>query len=52
MLRAEAASEHIAQAGISTSWIVEVVATGSRDGKPFQPSISSTPACAPPQEPC
>jgi hypothetical protein len=35
-LRAKAAPEHIAQAWIGTSWIVEVVATGTRDGKPFQ----------------
>ena len=30
------APEHIAQAWIGTSWIVEVAATGSRAGKPFQ----------------
>ena len=35
-LRAKAAPEHIAQAWIGTSWIVEVVATGTRDGKPFE----------------
>jgi hypothetical protein len=35
-MRAKAAPEHIAQAWIGTSWIVEVVATGTRDGKPFQ----------------
>jgi predicted transposase YbfD/YdcC len=48
-LRAKAASEHIAQAGIGTSWIVEVVATGSREGKPilaihlFLTSLRTTP---------
>jgi hypothetical protein len=36
MLRAKAAAEHIAQAWMGTSWIVEVMATGTRDGKPFQ----------------
>ena len=35
-LRAKTAPEHIAQAWIGTSWIVEVVVTGTRDGKPFQ----------------
>lgn len=35
-LRAKQAPEHITEAWIGTSWIVEVNATGSRDGKPFQ----------------
>jgi predicted transposase YbfD/YdcC len=35
-LRAKEAPEHINEAWIGTSWIVEVSATGSRDGKPFQ----------------
>ncbi len=30
------APAHIRKAWIGTSWIVEVVATGSRDGKPFR----------------
>jgi len=36
MLRAKQAPEHIRENWIGTSWIVEVIATGSRDGKPFQ----------------
>jgi hypothetical protein len=36
MQRAKQAIEHIAQAWISTSWIVQVAATGTRDGRPFQ----------------
>ncbi|MGL6133084.1 MAG: transposase, partial [Prochlorococcaceae cyanobacterium] len=35
-LRAKPAPEHIAQAWIGSGWIVEVAATGTRDGKPFQ----------------
>jgi hypothetical protein len=35
-LRAKQTPEHIREAWIGTSWIVEVVATGSRGGKPFQ----------------
>lgn len=35
-LRAKEAPEHISEAWIGTSWIVEVSATGSRDGKPFR----------------
>ena len=35
-LRAKQAQEHIHEAWIGTSWIVEVMATGSRGGKPFQ----------------
>ena len=35
-LRAKAAPEHISEAWIGTSWIVEVTASGTRDGKPFQ----------------
>jgi hypothetical protein len=37
-LRAKEAPEHISEAWIGTSWIVEVSATGSRDGKPFRAS--------------
>ena len=36
ILRAKATPEHIAQDWIDTSWIVEVAASGTRDGKPFQ----------------
>ena len=36
MLRAKAAPEHITEAWIGTSWIVEVVADGTRDGNPFR----------------
>ena len=36
MLRAKQAPEHIRENWIGTSWIVEVAAIGSRDGKPFQ----------------
>ncbi len=35
-LRAKQAPEHISQAWSGTSWIVEVVAEGTRDGKPFR----------------
>ncbi|QEY32035.1 ISAs1 family transposase [Synechococcus sp. RSCCF101] len=35
-LRAKQAPAHITEAWIGTSWIVEVTATGTRDGKPFQ----------------
>ena len=35
MLRAKQAPAHIRQAWSGTSWIVELAATGSRDGKPF-----------------
>jgi hypothetical protein len=35
-LRAKQAPEHIPEAWIGTSWIVEVAARGIRDGKPFQ----------------
>jgi hypothetical protein len=34
-LRAKAAPEHIRGAWIGTCWIVEVMASGTRDGKPF-----------------
>ena len=34
-LRAKAAPEHISEAWIGTSWIVEVTASGTRDGRPF-----------------
>ena len=35
-LRAKQAPERIRESWIGTSWIVEVVASGRRDGKPFQ----------------
>jgi hypothetical protein len=35
-LRAKQAPEHIREAWVGTSWIVEMTATGSRDGKPLQ----------------
>jgi len=35
-LRAKQAPTHIAETWVGTSWIVEVTATGKRDGKPFQ----------------
>ena len=35
-LRAKEAPEHIREAWIGTSWIVEVTASGSRDGEPFR----------------
>jgi hypothetical protein len=59
-LRAKQATAHIREAWSGTSWIVELAATGTRDGK-LMPLISSaspgaprgaTPACAPPQKPC
>jgi predicted transposase YbfD/YdcC len=34
-LRAKQAPEHITEAWIGTSWIVDVTASGTRDGKPF-----------------
>ena len=36
ILRAKEAPEHIKEAWIGTSWIVELTATGRRDGRPFQ----------------
>ncbi len=36
MLRARQAPEHSSEAWIGTSWIVEVMASGTRDGKAFQ----------------
>jgi len=36
ILRAKQAPEHIRETWIGTSWIVEVTATGSREGRPFQ----------------
>jgi len=51
-LRAKRAPEHIREAWIGTSWIVEVFAVGTRDGKPFQATHLSSPACEPPQMPC
>jgi predicted transposase YbfD/YdcC len=35
-LRAKQAPTHIGESWVGTSWIVEVTASGSRDGKPFQ----------------
>ena len=36
ILRAKQAAEHIREAWIGTSWIVEKTADGIRDGKPFR----------------
>ena len=36
ILRAKQAPEHIRETWIGTSWIVEVTASGSREGRPFQ----------------
>jgi hypothetical protein len=36
MLRPKQAPEHIRKNWIGTSWIVETMATGTREGKPFQ----------------
>jgi hypothetical protein len=53
MLRAKQAPEQIAQAWIGTSWIVEVTATGSREGRPFMAthlfltSLRTTPEALP-----
>ncbi|WP_255016583.1 hypothetical protein [Cyanobium sp. BA20m-p-22] len=35
-LRAKQAPEHIREAWIGASWIVEMTADGIRDGKPFR----------------
>jgi len=35
-LRAKQAPEHIRETWAGTSWIMEMTATGSRDGRPFQ----------------
>lgn len=35
-LRAQHAPGHITEAWVGTSWIVDVTASGTRDGKPFQ----------------
>jgi hypothetical protein len=35
-LRAMEAPEHIHESWVGTSWIVEMTATGTRDGRPFQ----------------
>jgi hypothetical protein len=34
--------EHIWEVWVGTSWIVEVTASGTRDGKPFRPSTCSS----------
>jgi hypothetical protein len=44
ILRAKQAPEHIREAWIGTSWIVEVCATGTRDGKTLRGSIEPTAA--------
>jgi predicted transposase YbfD/YdcC len=50
-LRAKEAPEHIRQEWVGTSWIVEVVSTGTRDGKPFNAkhlfltSLRTSPEC-------
>jgi hypothetical protein len=35
-LRAKEAPQHILKSWVGTSWILEMTATGTRDGKPFQ----------------
>jgi len=35
-LRAKEAPQHIREAWIGTSWVVDVTASGTRDGKPFR----------------
>ena len=35
-LRAKEAPQHIRESWVGTSWIVEMTATGTREGKPFQ----------------
>ena len=35
-LRAKEAPQHIRESWVGTSWILEMTATGTRDGKPFQ----------------
>ena len=35
-LRAKEAPQHIRESWVGTSWIAEMTATGTRDGKPFQ----------------
>ena len=35
-LRAKEAPQHILESWVGTSWILEMTATGTRDGKPFQ----------------
>ncbi len=53
MLRARQAPEHISEAWIGTSWIVEVMASGTRYSKPFRAthlflaSLRTTPKALP-----
>ena len=35
-LRAKEALQHILESWVGTSWILEMTATGTRDGRPFQ----------------
>jgi hypothetical protein len=59
-LKAKEAPEHIKANWPGSAWIVEVIASGTRDGKSFKaihryglrPTSSTSPACAPPQMPC
>ena len=51
-LRAKEAPEHIKTNWHGTSWIAEVIATGTRDGKPFKATHRFITTCAPPQKPC
>ena len=59
-MRAKEAPEHIKADWPGSAWIVELLASGSRDGKPFKamhlyglrPTSSTSPSCAPPQKPC
>ena len=51
-LRAKQPPKHISEAWIGTSWIVEVMAGGTREGKPFKATHLFCQACAPRQKPC
>ncbi|QPN56504.1 hypothetical protein I1E95_15830 [Synechococcus sp. CBW1107] len=41
-LRAKAAPEHIREAWSGTSWIVEMAAVGTRDGKTFRSGVPAS----------
>ena len=51
-LRAKKAPDHIKANWHGTSWIVEVIATGTLDGKPFKATHSFVTSPPPPQMPC
>ena len=52
MLRAKQAPEHIREIWIGTSWIVEVMAIGTREGKPFQATYLFLTSRRTTQKPC